>query len=338
MQTRRTFLKRSASWSLVGAGMVSAAAPIVRSLAALHAADTASLPIVDTHQHLWDLDKFQLPWLADAPAVLKRTYNSEDYRAATQGLNVVKAVYMEVDVAEAQQRLEADEITRLCESARTPTVAAVISGRPASERFAEYIRPFRDHPYVKGIRQVLHVPETPSGYCVTRSFIKSIQLLGELGLSFDLCMRPSDLGDAIRLVDECPDTRFILDHCGNADPNLFTGKPRAGGEKPAHDPAQWKRDIEQLAKRPRVHCKISGIVAQAPPDSDLANLLAPPINHCLDVFGPDRVLFGGDWPVCLLGASYADWVKALKAIIAPRDVSQQRRLLHDNAVRFYGLK
>jgi len=129
------------------------------------------LPIIDTHQHLWDLSKFRLPWAADV-ALLNRSYVTADYLAATAGLNVVKAVYMEVDVASDQKLAEAEYIIDLCQRDDNPTVAAVISGYPSEPGFADYINRFAGNPYVKGLRQVLHVTETPRGYCLTPAFVR----------------------------------------------------------------------------------------------------------------------------------------------------------------------
>ena len=295
------------------------------------------LPIVDTHQHLWDLDLFHLPWAASSP-VLNRSYRTADYLAATAGLNVVKAVYMEVDVTPEQQAAEAEFIIDLCQQADAPTAGAVISGRPASAEFDAYIRRFAASPYVKGVRQVLHVPDTPPQYSLAPAFVQGVQLLGELGLSFDLCMRPAELLDAAALVEQCPSTPFILDHCGNADPYVIKGD---ASDVDAADPffhtaQQWRDGIDRLAGCSNVVCKISGIVARAKPGWQAADL-APTINYCLDAFGPDRVIFGGDWPVCTLGASYAEWATALRQVIANRPEAEQRKLLHDNAVRLYRL-
>lgn len=296
------------------------------------------LPIIDTHQHLWDLSKFKLPWVDGVPAI-NRSYLQSDYAEATAGLHVVKAVYMEVDVDPAQQTAEARYIIDQCERDDTPTVGAVISGRPASSEFAAYINQFKGNRYIKGVRQVLHGPETPAGYCLQPSFVKSIQLLGELGMSFDLCLRPSELSDAVKLVDQCPQTRFVVDHCGNGNPNIIaaaTDLPRDPGNPVSHTRRQWQDDMQALANRPNVICKISGIIARVTPGWSAATL-APTVNHCLDVFGPDRVVFGGDWPVCTLGASYREWATALREIIADRSERDQRKLLHDNAEGFYRL-
>jgi predicted TIM-barrel fold metal-dependent hydrolase len=324
---RREFLKCSAA--AIGA------LPLVPGIASRAAGEDAAdkLPIVDTHQHLWDLERFRLPWVDSQPA-LKRSYLPADYAKAAEGLNVVKAVYMEVDVDPTQQVAEAEYLIELCESRKTPTVAAVISGRPGEESFRPYITRFKDSPYIKGVRQVLHVPSAPRGLCLEKTYVAGVRLLGELGKSFDLCMRPTELADAAKLAEMCADTRLIIDHCGNADPKAFMNAPP---DEPAHEVDPWKRDMAALAKRDNVLCKISGIVARAPKGTWRAEHLAPIVNFCLDTFGPDRVVFGSDWPVCTLAAEYAQWVAALKEIIAERDALAQRKLLHDNAVRYYGL-
>jgi len=303
-----------------------------------HAAESELTPIIDTHQHLWDLDKFVLPWIAGdtEPTVLKRSYITKDFLAATKGLNVVKAVYMEVDVREDLQVKEAEHVIALSKSADHPTAAAVISGRPASETFATYINRFKDTPEIKGVRQVLQVASTPRGFCLGDQFVKNVQLLGNLSKSFDLCMRPMELADGAKLAAKCPDTRCIVDHCGNADPKAWLPKNRQGDKAPWHDIDTWKRGIEALAKQSNVLCKISGIIARAPKNWK-ADDLAVPINFCLDTFGPDRVLYGGDWPVCKVTAPYADWVNALKQVIATRSAEDRSKLLHDNAAKFYGI-
>ena len=150
--------------------------------------------IVDTHHHQWDLSKFKLPWLADAKA-LDRDYLTEEYLAAIREIpkrtrpgeipaRVVKSVYMEVDVAPEQQQLEADYVIDLCKRRTSSMAAAVISGRPAAKTFPAYIKQFQNSTYVKGVRQVLHGPTTPPGYCLDKQFIAGIRLLGELRMSF----------------------------------------------------------------------------------------------------------------------------------------------------------
>lgn len=280
-------------------------------------------PIIDTHQHLWDRSKFQLDWIAKG-SVLDRDFLPADYAEATKGLGVIQAVYMEVDVTPAQHAKEAEYVSDLCRHKTGLTRAAVISGRPNSDDFAEYLDQFRDNPYIKGLRQVLHAGSTPAGYSLTPEFQAGIKELGKRRLSFEICLREADLGDGVKLARECPDTQFVLDHCGN--PNVK--------QKPAYS---WLRSIEDLAKQPNVAAKISGVIAGADPKKNIEEQLSPFVNHVWDAFGPDRVVFGGDWPVCLMGGTYATWVQTLRSIASHRSRTAQENLFHKNARRIYRL-
>ncbi len=304
-------------------------------LAPLQAAPPDGSLIIDTHQHLWDLSLQKLPWLDGVPKILNRSYTTDDYRAATRGVNV-KAIYMEVDVAPEQHTKEAEYILSLIKSTTSPTLAAVIGGSIASPEFAAYIGRFKGNHLIKGVRQVLHGEKTPAGYCLQESFVKGVTLLGAQGMSFDLCMRAVDLMDAAKLASQCPETRFVLDHCGN--PDLKSFRPaRAGEEKPKHTSDDWKRAIDAIAKHQNVIGKISGVIANLPKGGDASDL-APAVNHCLDAFGPDRVVFGGDWPVCLLGGELNQWLTFLKQIISTRPTADQEKLWHKNAIKHYSIK
>ena len=290
---------------------------------------TEPIPIIDPHQHLWDLTKFTLAWQDEeaGATALKKDFVMKDYLAATKNVNVVQTVYMEVDVLPKQQDAEADYVLDLCGRNDNPMSGAVISGRPAeAKKFAKYMERFADNKLIKGVRQVLHGPSTPAGYCLGDQFVESVQLLGEMGKRFDLCMRPGELMDGVKLVDQCPKTRFVLDHCGNG-PVIVTDKDMA---------ERWRKGITALSERPNVVCKISGIVASAPKDWKPADL-APVIDTSLDAFGEDRVIFAGDWPVCTLRASFEQWVNALKEIVQDRSPEFRRKLFHDNAQKFYEL-
>ena len=277
------------------------------------------IPIIDTHQHLWDLTIFHLPWQKDNPK-LARSFVMRDYLEATAGLNVVKSIYMEVDVEPSQQPAEADHVIAICQRGDTPMAAAVISGRPASDGFADYITGYKQSPYIKGVRQVLHVPETPPGYCLDERFIQGIRLLGTLGLSFDICCRSTELPRR-RQAD-----RRVPRHAVHPRPLRQRQRP---GQGPRALAGRHRRD------RPAEERRLQGLghrgLGRTRPWT--ADDLAPIINHVLDTFGPDRVMFGGDWPVCTLAATYRQWVEALKAIVATRSRADQQKLFHDNAVR-----
>jgi predicted TIM-barrel fold metal-dependent hydrolase len=214
--TRREFVERT-----VGSGVALGA---VAAWAAESAGGEADrLPIVDTHQHLWDLSKIHPPWLQPG-GELTRDYVTRDYLEAARGLNVVKAVYMEVAVADADLAAEAELVLKLCRRDDNPTCAAVIGGRPAAEDFSQYIGRYKDEPYVKGVRHIMREPamlEAPG-------LVPGLRLLGGLGMRFDLCVSTGMLAESAKLVDRCGDTRFILDHCGPTRRRPTGVRPRPG--------------------------------------------------------------------------------------------------------------
>lgn len=290
-----------------------------------------SIPIIDTHQHLWDLSQFQLPWLKPG-GELTRDHTLTHYKKATTDLNIKKTIYMEVAVASDQKLAEAEYIIKICEDVNNPVHAAVIGGLILDNSFQDYILQFKGNPFIKGVRHGLNNPAQLEG----DRLIHNLQLLGSLNMSFDLLIPPGLIEKAAKLVERCDDTRFILDHCGNADPLAFNTHLN-WGRKPQHNEDQWKRSIETLAMQPNVICKISGIIARVPKERASVEVLSPIIKHCLEIFGPDRVVYGSDWPVCTRGATLFEWTKILHNIVSTRPYDEIDRLFWKNADRFYDL-
>ncbi|MEO1996273.1 MAG: amidohydrolase family protein, partial [Planctomycetaceae bacterium] len=280
------------------------------------------------HQHLWDLTKLNLPWLKnDGVQAINRSFVMQDYLQATQQAHVVKTVYMEVNVHPSHQVKEAEYVIDLCQRDDNPMRAAVIGGFPHDAGFSSQITKLAKSRFIKGVRTVLHDPDRPRGLCLRPEFVKGIKHLGELGLSFDLCMRPDELMDGVKLAKSCPQTRFVVDHCGNMSITSTDRKQRQA----------WMDGIKAAAQLDNVVCKISGIVVTAENAQWKPADLAPNMNYCMDAFGEDRAYFGGDWPVCTLKSTFVRWVDALKWIVRDRSRESQKKLFHDNAVRFYGL-
>jgi predicted TIM-barrel fold metal-dependent hydrolase len=279
------------------------------------------MQIIDTHQHLWDPDLFRYSWLNSLPP-LNRPFRMPDYLEAAKRLNVVKSVHLEADVDEPYMLDETRHLFELADQPDNPLEGIVACGRPENEDFKSYLDQIASHPKLKGIRRVLHTQADEVGQGAT--FINNVAALSAYGLSFDLCVLARQLPVAINLVSKCPDVVFILDHCGvpqvkerNLDP--------------------WRSYIAEIARFPNVCCKISGLVAYADPQRWTAEDLRPFVEHAIASFGWDRVLFGSDWPVCTLSASYQQWVEALQAITQGAGEVNQRKLFHDNAVRVYRL-
>jgi predicted TIM-barrel fold metal-dependent hydrolase len=279
------------------------------------------MPIVDAHQHLWDLDLFHYSWLDSLPQ-LNRSYRMTDYLAATQGLDVVKSVHLEADVDEPYMLEETRHLLALADQPDNPLSGIVACGRPESEGFRAYLDKIAGHRKLKGIRRILHTQPDESGQGET--FRRNVAGLADYGLSFDICVLARQLPIAIGLVSRCPDVMFILDHCG---------VPQV--KEKELDP--WRAHITEIAKYPNVSCKVSGIVAYADPQSWTAADLKPFVEHVIASFGWDRVLFGSDWPVCTLSASYQQWVTALQEIEQDASQENKNKLFHDNAARIYRL-
>lgn len=277
--------------------------------------------IVDTHQHLWDLDLFRYSWLDSLP-VLNRSFGMPDYLRAASGLNVVKSVHLEADVDEAYMIEETRHVLALAQQPDNPLEGVVACGRPESTDFKSHLDRIAGHPKLKGIRRVLHTQ--PDDLAQGATFIENVAALSDYGLSFDICVLARQLPIAIQLVCKCPEVVFILDHCG---------VPQV--KERILDP--WRSHITELAKFPNVSCKISGLVAYADPGQWTAEDLRPFVEHAIANFGWDRVLFGSDWPVCTLSASYRQWVEALQTITQGAGEANQTKLFHDNSIRVYRL-
>ena len=318
MLNRRDFLKTAS---------LSALAP---SLCCLSWKTDPVIPIIDTHVHLLDFDQFPIGW---ARRRFDRNLLIDDYIKAVEGQNVVKFIYMEVNVPPELRRKEAEWALELCKDPDNPMVGAVIRLDITSPEFESEIRPFQGNPYLKGIRYPLYDAET----IVNPQVIENIRLLGELGLSFDLLISTGSFPIVNQLVEDCQSTRFILNHCGSADPAAFFPVEKEAPREPDHNRDEWYKNIELIAQRDNLICKISGIVDNVGNYPLVAADLAPISDHCYESFGPDRVIFAGDWPVCLRNMSLARWIESLKEVVAGWPLEDQRKLFHDNAASLYGV-
>jgi predicted TIM-barrel fold metal-dependent hydrolase len=288
--------------------------------------------IIDTHQHLWDLDLFSYAWLAGAepPAgsvaagrpVLNRSFRMSDYLAATASLGVEKSVHLEADVDEPFMIAETRHILALADQPDNPLDGVVACGRPEHADFRKYLEQIVGDPKLKGVRRILHTQPDALGQNLT--FKDHVRSLADYGLSFDICVLARQLPIAISLVKYCPDVTFILDHCG---------VPQV--KEKVLDP--WRAHIREIAALPNVYCKVSGIVAYADPENWTAEDLRPYVEHVIECFGWDRVMFGSDWPVCTLSATYRQWVEALLSLTASASPAERIKLFYDNARRVYRL-
>lgn len=272
--------------------------------------------IIDTHLHLIYPDRLSYPWLGNVPAI-NRPWSAEAYWAEAQPLGIEAALHMEVDVAEQDRLAETEFVLTL------PGIAGAIAAcRPEYRDFpAELDRILALGKGVRGLRRILH--EISDEVSQTELFAQNLRRLAPHGLTFDLCLRADQLHLGVDLARRVPDVIFILDHCGNPDINGVGLDP-------------WRQDLKSIAALPNVMGKVSGIVNHCDPGWT-PQTLRPYVEHVIESFGWDRVVWGSDHPVATLTGTLTSWVEAVREIVAGEDAQNQKKLFHRNAERIYRL-
>lgn len=277
------------------------------------------MKIIDTHQHLWDLERFSFSWCARTPQ-LNRSFLMEDYLAAIQGAELVQSVHVEADVDEQFMLAETQYILDLAARDDNPLQAVVAVVRPEHGDFRVYLESIANDPHLKGVRRIFHTE--PDELINHPLVVENIKSLANDNLSFDLCVLARQLPLAVKLVESCPRVSFILDHCGNP--------PIKDGELDS-----WRAHMRTMSALPNVVCKISGIVTNADHERWTPDDLRPVVEHVIEIFGWDRVMFGSDWPVCTLAVTFQQWLDALLYLTSQASSEQRQKLFHDNALRVY---
>lgn len=279
--------------------------------------------MIDTHVHLWDPARLTYAW-HEGNDTLSRPFVVEDYLAATKGIDIEKIVFVQADCDPSQAEDEVAWVTSLAE--KSPLIQGITAWAPIFKGAAAvdaHIARLGAYPLVKAVRQIIQFEEDID-FCVKPDFVAGVQALGKHKLPFELCVVHYQLPNTIKLVRQCPDVSFILDHIGKPDIKLGIMDP-------------WRADIKTLAAMPNVVCKISGLVNEASHHAWTKEQLAPYIKHILDCFGEDRVMFGGDWPVILMAADYKDWYAAFEQIVSDYAGGRVIDKMKHNAERVYKL-
>jgi predicted TIM-barrel fold metal-dependent hydrolase len=277
--------------------------------------------IVDTHQHLLYPERLPYPWVPGIPQLEGRAFRREDYATAAEGSGIAATVFMETTTVDPAEHDEAIFIESLPADPAPAPIGIVAVCRPESSQFPTYLESLSGTRVV-GLRRVLHVEADELSQAPL--FRENLKLLAEQRLTFDLCVLARQLPFAIDLVDSCPQVSFVLDHCGVPD--------IAGGEL-----EPWRTDLREIAARPNVVCKLSGLLAYCDPAGATIDAVRPYAEHALEVFGWERVIWGSDWPVVNVTSSLSDWVEISRALVAAEPTERQRSLFEENALRVYGL-
>ena len=278
------------------------------------------MDLIDTHQHLILRGKIGYGWTAGVPALALGDFTIADYVGLTAGRGITATVFMETGVDDADYQTEARVVAGLVGS--HGMLGQIASCRPEVDAGFDGWLDECSGLHVVGFRRILH--EISDDVSQTTTFRRNLAKIGARGLSFDLCFLARQLGLARALAMECDDQVLVLDHCGVPD--------IAGG---AFD--DWAHGITALAALPHVMCKLSGITRYCAPGTASVALLRPWVDHVIASFGPDRVLWGGDWPVVNLGVGLPAWIDMTRALIAGLTLAEQTAIGSGTARRVYGL-
>jgi L-fuconolactonase len=276
--------------------------------------------IIDAHHHVWDPGSRAHAWLADLPA-LQRRFGLDDFAEVSAAEKVSASVLVQVlaDTSETEEFLAL--------AARGNVVAAVVGWADlAGPDVATELARLRGLPgggQLAGIRHQVQDEPDP-GWLDRPEVRRGLRAVGAAGLCYDLLVRPGQLAAALRVAGDLDGVSFVLDH---------GGKPAiaAGLVEP------WARQVAELARRPNVTCKLSGLVTEAAPEWEPGQI-APYAGWLLDCFGPGRLMFGSDWPVCTLAATYGQVVALARALLGGRlSAGETDAVFSQNAAAVYGV-
>ncbi|MFO1143101.1 MAG: amidohydrolase [Amaricoccus sp.] len=282
-------------------------------------------PLLDTHQHLIYPGPLEYGWTEGLPALAGRAFTVEDYQAVTRGAGIGGTIFMEAGVDHDDHHAEAAMIARRMREPGSGILGIISSIRPENALgFDAWVEEGPDLGVV-GYRRMLHV--VPDDVSRTETFRANVRKLGAKGLPFDMCLLARQLWIGLELARSCPDTRLVLDHCGN--PDIAAG---ADAVEP------WRAGLAALAAMPNVVVKLSGIYANVAPGTATLETVRSYVEHVIETFGPERCLWGSDWPVVnTRGGDLPGWIATFRTILAGYSQAEQAAMAHGTAEQVYGV-
>ncbi|RIX99667.1 amidohydrolase [Aureimonas flava] len=273
---------------------------------------------IDSHQHFWRLSRGDYGWLDDSVKPLVRDFMPEDLEPLLRRAGIDRTVLVQAAATEAETEFLLDI------AARTPFVAGVVGWLDMdSDGFPERLAHHRANPHLVGLRPMLQGLDDDA-FILRPRVLDNLRRVADTGLAFDILTFPRHLPHVAEALERVPGLRAVVDHLSK--PSIASG---------ALDP--WRADIAAIAAFPNVCCKVSGMVTEAKADWALADL-EPYVDHVAACFGADRLLFGSDWPVATLAASYGEVAHAARVLLGRRfGVDDMAKVFGGNAARFYGL-
>lgn len=273
--------------------------------------------IIDSHQHFWKYDPMQYDWIADNMEILRQDYLPEPLQSIYESNHIDGCVAVQASSSE-------DETNALLLHAdHHPFIKGVVGWvdlcNPAVD---ERLRHFSNHPKFKGVRHILQ--HEPVDFMERPDFLQGLEALAPLNLTYDILIYPRHLFSAWQMVKKFPNQKFVIDHL--AKPSIKSKQF-----------SNWKDLMANFSDCPNVYCKVSGMVTEADWKQWRYPDFVPVLQAVTEIFGPDRLMFGSDWPVCLLAASYKNVLDIIKTFSQEWSDEEKNKLFYKNAVQFYNL-
>lgn len=272
--------------------------------------------IIDSHQHFWNYDPVAHSWINDDMRVLKRNFLPEDLWTVYQENDVQGCIAVQADQSEA-------ETTFLLELAAEHDFIKGVVGWVdlRSEQLEERLMHYADFPKLKGFRHVVQSEPDPN-FMLRKDFQRGLDQLHRYNFTYDILIFPTQLAAALETVKSFPDQNFVIDHI--AKPYIKAGKI-----------AEWASFMQQIASHPNVMCKVSGMLTEADWTTWQSKDFTPYLDIVFEAFGTQRILFGSDWPVCLVAGSYAQVKGLVSEYISKYSVAEQADVWANNTKHFY---
>jgi len=274
---------------------------------------------IDSHQHFWRYDAVRDAWISDSMAVLRRDFLPEHLAAELAANGIDASIAVQADQSESETMFLLD----LAE--KNKWIAGVVGWVDlSSPRVGERLEYFSHSPKLRGFRHIAQ-SETDDRFVARRNFVNGVAQLRAFGFTYDFLIYPKQLPAAIELVARLPEQRFVIDHL--AKPGIKFGKT-----------SPWAAQMKEVAQNNNVFCKLSGLVTEADWRHWKAVDFKPYLDAVFDAFGAERLMFGSDWPVCLLAATYRQVKQLIEEYVNGFSQSDKGKIFGGNAARFYGLK
>jgi L-fuconolactonase len=273
---------------------------------------------IDSHQHFWRYDPRRHAWITELMSPLKRDFLPEELERECDANGIEGSVVVQVEQSEDETHFLLDLAEKY---ERIAGVVGWIDLR--SERVEERLQFFSQFKKLRGFRHIAQAE--PDDFLVGHDFARGIARLREYGFTYDILIYPSQLSAAAQLVSRFPEQRFVVNHA--AKPFI-----KAGSREP------WTSHVKAIAQNTNLFCKVSGLVTEADWVNWKTEDILPYLDVVFEAFGPERLMFGSDWPVCLLAADYGQVKRLVETYVKTHASKHMLDIFGGNAIRFYGLK